>query len=100
MNGCDYSLVSNSAEVKIDFTVHAEIICIKEITALCEAKLSENEVKPKDDFARIVLYYPNEKEKLWDIARRYNTEVSDIRSINGITGDFVEKNSVVLVPQK
>lgn len=100
VSGIDCSLVSNSAEIKIDFTVHAEIICIKEITALCEAKLSENEIKPKDDFARIVLYYPNEKEKLWDIARRYNTEVSDIKSINGITGDFVEKNSVVLVPQK
>ncbi len=98
--GCDYSLMSNTAEVKVELAVDTEIICTKEITALCEAKLSENEVKPKDDYTRIVLYYPSEKEKLWDIARRYNTGIDEIRNINGITGDFAEKNSVILVPQK
>ncbi len=97
---CNCSLMSGAAEVKADLAVHTDIIRTHDTTLICDARLCETEIKPKDDFARVVLYYPHGKEKLWDIARKYNTSVSDIMNINAVTGDYADEKNVLLIPQK
>lgn len=98
--GCEHSMMPGAAEVRVELSIHTEIIGINDISPLMDAKLSETEIKPKDDFARIALYYPQSRERLWDIARKHNTGVSDIMVANGISGDFAEAGSILIIPQK
>ena len=47
----------------------------------------------------MVIYYPAKDEKLWGIAKKYNTTEDAIRRDNGITGDYATGNMIV-VPKK
>lgn len=98
--GCEYSLMPSAAEVRAELAVHTELMSVSKLSPLTEAKLTDSEIKPKDDFARLTVYYPHSREKLWDIARKYNTGVSDILSANNINTDTVEKGCVLLIPKK
>ena len=42
--------------------------------------------------------FADEGEKIWDIAKRYNTSVRSIIDDNGLTGDEIEKRGMVLIP--
>ena len=46
-----------------------------------------------------MIYYPAKDEKLWGIAKKYNTTEDAIRRANGITGDYATGNMIV-VPKK
>ena len=98
--GCEYSLMPSSADIKINLAVHTEMICVNEMNALSEAKLLESKQKQKDDFSRLVIYYSNQKERLWDIARKFNTDIDDLTSINSLTDNEVDKGMILLIPQK
>ncbi len=98
--GCEYSLMPSAAEIRNELAIHTEFVCVNDISPIKDAKLIETETKPKDDFARLTIYYPHCKEKLWDIARKYNTGVSDILALNDITSDSVGEGSVLIIPQK
>ena len=76
------------------------MICVNEMNALSEAKLLESKQKQKDDFSRLVIYYSNQKERLWDIARKFNTDIDDLTSINNLTDNEVDKGMILLIPQK
>ena len=90
----------SSADIKINLAVHTELVCMNEMKALCEAKLLELKQKQKDDFSRLVIYYPNQRERLWDIARKFNTDIEDLTSINNLSDNEVDKGMVLLIPQK
>ncbi len=98
--GCEHSLMTGSAEIRADLAVHFELISVSGASPLIDAQLSESEPKPKDDFSRLVIYYPHGRERMWDIARRYNTTISDIAAANGISADIADGDTVLLIPQK
>ncbi|MBQ9957431.1 MAG: DUF3794 domain-containing protein [Clostridia bacterium] len=98
--GCEHSLMPSSADIKINLALHTELVCVNEMRALCEAKLLESKHKQKDDFSRLVIYYPNQRERLWDIARKFNTDIDDLTAINGLSDNEVDKGMVLLIPQK
>ena len=48
----------------------------------------------------IVLYFAETGEKLWDIARRYNSSVEEIKTINSFTDDVLLSPKKFIIPTK
>ena len=61
-------------------------------------RLDEERPKVRSDEAALKLYFADEGENVWDIAKRYNTSVGSIIEDNGLTGERIEKRGMVLIP--
>lgn len=48
----------------------------------------------------IILYYPQTGEKLWDIAKHYNTTCDTISSANNIKSNKITDQRVLIIPRK
>ncbi len=75
--------------------------CLYEVIP-CEmiTEISLNSDKPKirTDDAALKLYFADEGEKIWDIAKRYNTSVHSIIDDNVLDGDETTKSGMLLIP--
>ena len=87
--------VSVSAEVGINATIYDSV----KKTLLCDIVETEAQSKSKGSCS-IVLYFASEGEKVWDIARRYNSSVGEIKELNSITDDVIDAPTKVIIPTK
>ncbi|MBR5437553.1 MAG: LysM peptidoglycan-binding domain-containing protein, partial [Clostridia bacterium] len=49
-------------------------------------------------YPALCIYYADKGERLWDIAKRYNTSEQLIREENGITTVRTEKETMIMIP--
>lgn len=89
-------LSAGSAEVKAELIIIADTFTVSERRALVLAELGEETVKT--DRAGIVVYFPDEDEKLWDIARKYGSTQQAIQKENGISGDELDAGKPIVIP--
>lgn len=62
--------------------------------------VSDVEVKGESDFdsPALVVYFADENERLWDIAKTFKTSVELIKQENELTKDVLETKRVLLIP--
>ena len=46
----------------------------------------------------MTVYFANQNESIWDIARIYNASVDEIMNINALEDNFLKQNTMILVP--
>ncbi len=56
----------------------------------------ENTEKSGSDFA-VTVYFGDKGEKLWDIAKKYNTSEESIRRRNDVKGDVLEQETMLII---
>jgi LysM repeat protein len=95
-----YNLTGDGVEVKVELSLHADIIESQKVSPICEASIDEKSPKKNDNSAALVIYYAEKGEAVWDIARRYNTAASEIASANSLTDDKLSANRMLLIPRK
>ena len=61
-----------------------------------KAELNENAEKQKSDDYSLKLYFADENEDVWNIAKRYNTSAAAIESENEVTDGKV--SGLLLIP--
>ncbi len=87
---------NNSIDVRAEINVSASVFGKVFIDAVTDITESENQ--PVRNSNAITVYFPEESESLWSIARRYNTTVSAIAEENGLEGDTTENLKVIFIP--
>ncbi|MCH5198860.1 MAG: DUF3794 domain-containing protein [Oscillospiraceae bacterium] len=60
------------------------------------AGIEEKEKKPVSGDEKIVLYYGEKGEKLWDIAKENNTSLASLRAMNEISSDSLDAARVLV----
>ncbi len=96
--GCTVgSLSDGRAEIKAEFIVDGDVFELDSAKVLVGADLTQ---KQKENNASIIVYFPDENENLWNIAREFNTTVDLIKEENEITVDSVKSGDVLLIPVK
>ena len=68
----------------------------KTVDAVVDITESTEAVKRNNN--AITIYFPNNEESLWGIARRYNTTVEAIAKENDLTGDTTENLKILFIP--
>ena len=87
---------NNSIDVRAEINVAASVFGKVFVDAVSDITESENQ--PIRNSNAITVYFPEESESLWSIARRYNTTVCAIAEENGLEGDTTENLKVIFIP--
>lgn len=100
INAVNYSMSENSqatvnTEIYVDGCLNVEKNC-NIITSIEKGQLKNH----KYDDGVITVYFASEGEKIWDIAREYNSSVSLIKSLNELTEDVLSENRMIVFEQE
>ncbi len=96
-----YSLSPDGVlNVKINGVISGTVFEFSEIDMITSVESDESQPKNKQDDVILTVYYADEGENLWDIARKYYTSVDAIKQENNISEDTVIKKGMILIPLK
>lgn len=87
----------SQVSVKVQLNVRGSIFESVPVTVVNDVKQLEHENKVQS--ASITVYFSESGEKLWDIAKKYNTSEDAIRRRNSIKGDVIEKETMLIIPR-
>lgn len=84
-------------ELKIQARIFVTAYAIQNKRVCMDISVNEEKIKTTDNTA-LTVYFSSKDEKVWDIARRYNTTVNAINEENDIHGDTVQQDSMLIIP--
>ncbi|GHU56061.1 hypothetical protein FACS1894132_13050 [Clostridia bacterium] len=99
--GTQYTLnTGSSISLKTDLRIAATITNSEEYDALTDLQIDSTIPLERDGDYALKLYYGNEGESLWDIAKRYNSSVDSIIEDNEELENIscLATNSMILIP--
>lgn len=97
---CSYTVVgANTLDVSAEIAVNGVIYDNKKNNLLTDLAENDKENR-KSTGSSIILYFANEGERVWDIARKYNSSMHEIKELNGINEDVLTKNKKIIIPTK
>ena len=87
----------NKAKITLNFYVMADVFSVTTERVLVGVRPDEEKKKPPRD-CTIAVCYCKKGESLWKIAKKYNTVLSGIKEENGIDGDTVSEDMMIMIP--
>lgn len=87
------------AEFKAELNIHATVTQLCECRTPTSLQISESPAPHKRN-PSLVIRYCDGGEKIWDIARKYNTTVEDIMNENDLPGDEITEKMMLVIPVK
>ena len=97
-SSCAFTVIDETKlEVMVELCIACRIYVNQEVEVVADIDVSDaEEVCVKK--SPIVMYYANSGERVWDIAKYYNSDCLDIININKIDGDVLNRSRVLLIP--
>ena len=93
-----YSLIgANGLDVKVQMNISAYVFSCHSINVLTDISVCERENCTKSD-AAIYIYYAEKGEKLWNIARHYNSSKEEIMLINDLKEEEILNSKAIIIP--
>ncbi len=89
------TITNGKAEIKAEFIVDADAFSSGNTKILVDAVISPKEQSTQ---ACIAIYFPDEEETLWDIARKFNTTVDAIKEQNAVSDEITAQCQPILIP--
>ena len=98
---CSYTITgANTISVAIEPQVSIKLYDTLQYEFITDAIEDENCCSDKKFESSIVLYFADKGEKVWDIARRYNSSVEEIKALNNISEDILTESRKFIIPTK
>lgn len=83
-------------ELRTELFVSGKILSLQNVKCIESARLSENVERAEK--SALTIYFSDSKERVWDIAKRYNTSVQAVMEENELDSDVVENKRILLIP--
>jgi LysM repeat protein len=88
----------NRVEIRTNLSLNACLYMINSINVIREITVNQEKPKEKNAEYALKLYYAENGEDIWGIAKRYNTSADAIITENDLEGDKIENPSMLLIP--
>lgn len=96
---CSYNILSEgTVEAKIELKLCGSVLCSKTSECLTEIYADEAAPLQKDESCAMKLYFCENGEKLWDIAKRYHSSAKLIMDENDIEDEVIGGNMMLMIP--
>ena len=93
-----YTILSDSRiEFRSEYKVTIHIKAIRKQPLLIDIECEKAE-KKKQSNCSMMIYYPDKNESLWDIAKRYNSDINELKRINDINDECDFEVKFLLIP--
>lgn len=94
-----YSISGDSAvDVHVQLLAQGLVYQVRNISAVSEISINEEAPKQKNSDYALKLYFAESGEKIWDIAKRYNTSVSAVLAENELEQERLAEPCMLLIP--
>lgn len=90
---------SGKLEIRCSIRVQGELLRRVVRSVLCSLAVEQTKPKTHRD-CQLYLYYANDNEPVWEIAKRYNTSVEAITSGNQIDGAAIQGKTMLIIPME
>ncbi len=99
LKSCNCRLIGkNSVEIIAEIQIGALIYVENKYMSVTDIFVDEEKPREKDKKAAITLYYADDGEEIWDIARKYCTSVDKIKKENEIDTDKLQNRNMLFIP--
>ncbi len=96
---CSYTISSeNKAEIKAEIAVRGWVSDCDTIDALVEISVDELSPRDKNDEYALRLYFAENGEEIWDIAKKYGASISRVMEENEMDSEVVGDGRMLLIP--
>ncbi len=96
--------LSSQGGNKINFSADLDTNIIAYITntinMVTEVEADESSTPQNSDSPSVTVYFANQGESIWNIARKYRSSVNSIKEENNISSDVLQESQMILVPTK
>ena len=83
---------------RADISAKLSVYSADSIRAVTDIVIDDSAKKERDGDYAIKLYFGNENESIWDIAKRYSTSVEAVMEENELSGERLENGGMLLIP--
>ena len=96
---CSYAIMGeNLVEIKVELKITGGIYEVQKMPLVVDIVPYEGQRKNNEDNTAMVIYFAESGEKIWDIARKYNSSMEEIVTINELTGDVLAVDKALIIP--
>lgn len=88
-------LASGKAEVMISLIISMPVFEETEKRVCTKLEILENEKKKSD--CPLIVYFASEGEKIWNIAKEYNSTIQRIKEDNDLKDDIIKANKSIII---
>ena len=88
----------NQVELKVNLSLNGCLYLVNLINVIRDITVNRERPKEKSNEYALKLYYAEDGEDIWGIAKRYNTSADAIIAENDLEGDRVEISNMLLIP--
>ncbi len=95
---CAYTVIGdNKLETRVELCINAQIYKVKEEAVIINTEINSN---PSNNVKKspMIVYYATAGENIWDIAKNYRADCSDIISVNKLESDILSIPMILLIP--
>ena len=93
-------LNDNCLEVTAEVALSVTVINKIKLSLVTDAKIDEECKKENCRDCAMIIYYAAAGERVWDIARKYNSSPDEIADINCVEGGCIDQSKPLLIPIK
>jgi len=84
-------------DIRCDISIRGRVYCSFVYMAVVDIEVDEQSPRKKER-GRLYLYFAEQNESVWDIAKRYNTSANAVWDENGIETDVLPERRMLLIP--
>lgn len=85
-------------EVRTELLVTGEVYDVTSLGAVSCANANEEKLRKKDENSSLILYFADEGEDIWNIARDYCTSAEEVRLENDLKNDIIQNKKMLMIP--
>lgn len=96
-----YTIIDNcNIEISAELQLNSCIYNISKINVVNDITVSENCIKKSNSNSAMVIYFADAGERIWDIARKFNSSPDEISEINSVETPEIKCSKALLIPIK
>ena len=101
LKNISYTIIDNcNIEICAELMLNASIYNISKITVVNDITVNNESVKKNKTNNALIVYYADKGEKIWDIARKFNSSPEEISEINSVEVGEIKCCKALLIPIK
>ena len=85
-------------ELRAELEVYGLLYRRSTVRMITGVTAMEDMPKVREDDAALRIYFADERESVWDVAKRYNTSVAAILEQNEIDDETLSAGEMILIP--
>lgn len=90
---------SGAIEIKAQIKLSGMISVLNTYSLITDIQADEDKKRKKDNLGALTIYYADEGENLWAIARDYCTSVNRIKEENDLSDEVIQNRCMLLIPR-